>query len=170
MKFKTYLGVGVLSVLFILIIITLVRLPNDSNDNKEKSVNSEVNTEYTKDQYEKAEKRKDYENKLDDKIKEYIVKTNAPKNQDEYDEALSMRSVEDQKSLARNVSDLIKDKERAVNDIYTNVSFDNKSELSGEYEYTLTYKNNDEIVSENKQGEFTIKTNDDGYFYIDQFD
>lgn len=167
MKFKTYIGIGILSILLILIIITLFRVPSNNKNDIEKESDNEV--QYTKKQYKQAEKRKDYENKIDEKVREYITKTNAPKNQSEYDEAIKMRSNEEQNRLKRNVSDLVKDKERSIEDLYTTVNFDNKSELSGEYEYTLNYKKGENIMSETKQGEFTIKTNDEGYFYIAQF-
>ena len=167
MKFKTYIGIGILSILLILIIITLFRVPSNNKNDIEKESDNEV--QYTKKQYKQAEKRKDYENKIDEKVREYITTTTAPKNQSEYDEAIKMRSNEEQNRLKRNVSDLVKDKERSIEDLYTTVNFDNKSELSGEYEYTLNYKKGENIMSETKQGEFTIKTNDEGYFYIAQF-
>lgn len=168
MKFKTYIGIGILSILLILIIITLFRIPSNKNETEKESDNNEE-VQYTKKQYKQAEKRKDYENKIDEKVREYITKTNAPKNQSEYDEVIKMRSNEEQNRLKRNVSDLVKDKDRSIEDLYTTVNFDNKSELSGEYEYTLNYKKGENIMSETKQGEFTIKTNDEGYFYIAQF-
>lgn len=170
MSRKAYISAGLLTVLLLLIVIGLMRLGGD-NKQSEQSDNANVeNKQYSKKEYKQAEERNKSQEALDSKVQEYIEKTNAPKSQNEYDDAIKMRSSEQKKSLKRNVKDLVKDKQRSVENVSTYINYDTKDELSGSYDYTLSYSKDSKVQTENKNGEFTIKTNKDGYFYIDQFD
>ncbi|MBM6639457.1 hypothetical protein [Staphylococcus xylosus] len=170
MSRKAYISAGLLTILLLLVVVGLMRLGGDNKPSEQNENASVENKQYSKKQYEQAEKRNKSQESLDSKMQEYIEKTNAPKSQNEYDEAIKMRSSEQQKSLERNVKDLVEDKDRSVENVSTYINYDSKNELSGSYDYTLSYKKDSKVQTENKNGEFTIKTNKDGYFYIDQFD
>lgn len=167
---KAYISAGLITVLLLLVVIGLMRLGGNNNPSEESENASVENKQYSKKQYKQAEQRNELQEDLDSRVQEYIQKTNAPKSQNEYDEAIKMRSSEQQKSLNRNVKDLVKDKQRSVDNVSTYINYDSKDELSGSYDYTLSYTKDSKVQTENKNGEFTIKTNKDGYFYIGQFD
>lgn len=170
MSKKTYIIFGVISVIIFLFLITLITsgtnngVQSNKNDGK-----TDLENKYTKKEIKLAQKRSDLEMQVDDKIQSYIKGTVSPKSQENYDESIKMRSKDEQKSLKRNVQDLIKDDHRKVQDLTTETSFKNSDEIEGTYSYTLTYKKDGNIQSEDKEGEYTLATNDDGYFYIKTF-
>lgn len=170
MNRKVYVIFGVISILIAVFFFTLVTSTNhnhkqstDNNDN-----HSTLNKNYSKKQIKMANKRSDLEVDLDQKIQSYITDTEAPKDQQTYDEAIKMRSSDEQKHLKRNVKVLIKQK-REIKDLNTDTSFKNKDEVEGTYDYTLTYEENGKTQTEDKDGEFTLATNKDGYFYLKTF-
>lgn len=166
MSKKIYIIFSIISVLIALFFITLVTSDNKSNN---QTNDSDVNKHYTSKQIKMAEKRNDVESDLDEVIQQYIIDTETPKNQESYDKAINMRSDNDKKHLKRNVKNLVDDKNREIEDLSTDLSFTNNKEVEGSYSFTLTYKKGDKAQSESKSGDFTLDTNEDGYFYIKTF-
>lgn len=168
MSKKTYIifiGISVVIALFLITLITNgTRDNNQNNDDK-----SNVQNNYSKKEIKLAEKRSDIEMQVDDKLQQYIINTVSPKDQKTYDEAIKMRDKNEQKSLKRNVNDLVKDDERKIQDLSTETSFINSNEIEGTYSYTLTYKKDGNIQTEDKEGSYSLSTNDDNYFYIKTF-
>lgn len=168
MSKKTYIIFSAISVIIALFLITLITNGTRDND-KSNDDKSSVQNNYSKKEIKLAEKRSDIEMQVDDKVQEYIVNTVSPKNQQTYNEAIKMRDKEEQKSLKRNVKDLVKDDERKIQDLSTETSFISSNEIEGTYSYTLTYKKDGNIQTEDKEGDYSLSTNDDNYFYIKTF-
>lgn len=170
---KHYFWLIFVSVFLIIVIFAIYRIgTNNSNDetNTNNGVENVGDTKnYSDKQIKKAEKSNENEEKVEEKIREYIIQTEAPKNQEEYDNALKMRSSDEQNNLKKDVSDLTKDKDRSVKDLNVTVDYDNPKEMSGSYQYTLTYSKDERQMTKDKNGDFTLKTNDDGYFYLNTF-
>lgn len=168
---KVYILFGTISILIIIFFITTIT--NSSQDSKNESVSetSQPNLEkkYTKKQINLAEKRGENETAVDEKMQEYIIDTESPKDQETYDKAIAMRDKDDQKQLKRNVKDLVEQK-REVKDLSTETSFTNTKEIEGTYEYNLVYEKDGKTQTENKEGNYTLDTNKDGYFYIKTFE
>lgn len=170
MSKKIYIIFGIISVLLALFFITLITSDNKSSDSNHGVNNkSDISKKYSEKQVKMAEKRNDIESDLDEKIQQYIIDTETPKNQEVYDKAIEMRSDNDKKQLKRNVKDLAKDNSREIEDLSTDLSFTNSQEIEGTYSYTLTYEKNDKTQSESKSGDFVLDTNNNGYFYIKTF-
>lgn len=170
MSKKTYIIFIVISVIIALFFITLITNGSNSSDQNEKNNNkSDLQDNYSKKEIKLAQKRSDIEMQVDDKVQEYIINTVSPKDQKSYDEAIKMRNEDEKKSLKRNVKDLVEDDDRKVQDLSTETSFKNSEEIEGTYSYTLTYKKNGNVQTEDKEGDYSLTTNDDGYFYIKTF-
>lgn len=169
MSKKTYIIFGVISVLLALFFITLITSDNKSDNQESNNNNSDINKKYTKKQIKMAEKRNNIESDLDEKIQQYIIDTETPKDQDTYDKAIEMRKDNDRKHLKRNVKNIANDNSREIEDLSTDLSFTDNKEVEGTYSYTLTYEKNDKTQSESKSGDFILDTNQDGYFYIKTF-
>ena len=168
MSKKTYIIFGAISVVIALFLITLIT-NGTRNDNQNNDNNSSVQNNYSKKEIKLAEKRSDIEMQVDDKVQEYIINTVSPKDQKTYDEAIGMRDKEEQKSLKKDVKDIAKDDERKIQDLSTETSFINSNEIEVTYSYTLTYKKDGNIQTEDKEGDYSLATNDDNYFYIKTF-
>ncbi|MDW4404352.1 hypothetical protein QI045_12605 [Staphylococcus saprophyticus] len=165
MSKKWYIIIISISLILLLGVINLVRMPSDDSQNKSENTQS-VKSDYSKKEKEKAEKRTDIQYDVENKIEDYIRKYYSPKDQAEYDEAIAMRSQSDEKQLKKSVKELIKDKEPQVNDVYISTDFSSPKEITGTYEFVYQTKDDE---NQNKSGDFELKTNDNGYFYIDKF-
>lgn len=172
MSKKIYIVFGLISALILIFFITLVT-SDSSKENSNKISNdnesSSLEKKYSKNEIKMAKKRNEIEVNVDDKMQEYIIDTESPKNQEVYDKAIKMRDEDDQKHLKRDIKDLV-DQKREVRDISTETSYINSKEIEGTYEYTLIYEKDGKTQSENKDGSYTLDTNKDGYFYIKTFE
>lgn len=165
MSKKWYIVIIAVSLVLLIGVINLLRVPNDnSNDNNNNTKSENVN--YSKKEKESAEKRQETQTKVEENLENYIFKYYAPKNQKDYDEAIAMRNSDDEKDLKKDVEKEVKDKDRNVTDIYINTDYSSPKTITGTYEFVLNSKDN---KTENKSGEFELKTNSNGYFYIDKF-
>lgn len=174
MNKKHYLWLIFASIFLIIVIFAIYRIGTSTSD-KEETTNTSIESvgetkDYSDKEIEKAEKSNEIESQVEEKVKDYIIQTEAPKNQDDYDNALKMRSSEDQKSLKKDVTDIAKDEDRNVGNLNVSVSYNNPKEMSGSYDYTLSYTKGERQMTKNKNGDFSLKTNDNGYFYLDTFD
>lgn len=170
MSKRVYIIFGIISILLAVFFITLITSDNSSNDESNRDIEkSDIDKKYSEKQVKMAEKRNDIESDLDEKVQQYIVDTETPKNQEAYNKAIEMRADGDKKQLKRNVKDIINDNNREIEDLSTDLSFTNNKEIEGTYSYTLTYEKNEKTQSESKSGDFVLDTNKDGYFYIKTF-
>lgn len=171
MSKKVYILFGTISILIIIFFITTLTNSSQDSKNESSSETSQPNLEkkYTKKQIDLAEKRGENETAVDEKMQEYIIDTESPKDQETYDNAIAMRDKDDQKQLKRNVKDLV-EQNREVKDLSTETSFTNTKEIEGTYEYNLVYEKDGKTQTENKEGSYTLDTNKDGYFYIKTFE
>jgi hypothetical protein len=168
---KIYIIFGTISILIIIFFITTITSSSQKNENGSVSENKTTNVDkkYSKKQIKMAEKRSDIETDVDEKMQEYILDTESPKNQETYDKAIEMREKDDQKHLKRDVKDLVEQK-REIKDLSTETSFTNSKEIEGTYSYNLVYEKDGKTQTETKDGNYTLNTNKDGYFYIKTFE
>lgn len=166
MKRTYYIIAGVIAVLLIGVLVFIVS-PQDDTTNSNNETKSKPN--YSKKQIKMAKQRKSTEKKVQNKMQEYIKSTVAPKSQKDFDNALKLREEKDRKDLSENVDDLVKDKNREVKNLTTDVHFKNNKEIQGSYYYTLVSSDKDKKTKEDKSGDFTLKTNKNGYLYIEDF-
>ena len=166
MKKTYYIIAGVIAVVLIGVLFLVVS-PKDDDTTNDKESKSKTN--YSEKQIKMAKQRKRIENEVDKKMQEYIKNTVAPKSQKDFDNALEMREEQDRKDLSENVDDLVKDKNREVTNLNTEIHFDNSQEIKGSYYYTLVSNDDDKKTKEDKSGEFKLATNKDGYLYIKEF-
>ncbi|WP_145426249.1 hypothetical protein [Staphylococcus haemolyticus] len=168
MKKSYYIIAGVVSIILIAVIVLIVQF-NNGNDDTNTSKEKPLEETYSDKQIKMAKQRKALETDVDKKVQEYIKKTQAPKSQQEYDEALKMRNEEDRKNLSEDVKDIVKDDKREVKNLNTELHFKDSKTVEGTYYYTLVTSKDDKTNSEDKSGDFTLKTNKDGYLYIKDF-
>jgi uncharacterized membrane protein YhiD involved in acid resistance len=169
MKKSYYIIAGVVSIILIAVIVLIVQF-NNGNDDTNTSKEKPLEETYSDKQIKMAKQRKALETDVDKKkFKIYKKKTQAPKSQQEYDEALKMRNEEDRKNLSEDVKDIVKDDKREVKNLNTELHFKDSKTVEGTYYYTLVTSKDDKTNSEDKSGDFTLKTNKDGYFYIKDF-
>lgn len=170
---KIYIVFGGISLLIIIFFITTLTGSNSNNNNDDVSESnkqtSTLDENYSEKQIKMAEKRSEIESDVDEKMQEYIIDTESPKDQETYDKAIAMRDNDNQKQLKRNVKDLVK-QNREVRDLNTETSFTNSKKIEGTYDYILVYEKDGKTQSETKDGNYTLETNKDGYFYIKTFE
>lgn len=161
------ISILILSVIAITLFFGITPINRSSNDDI--NISNGSSKQYSKKEVEIAKKRDDIFSKLNSATEKYIKGYYAPKSQEDFDNALKMRSQNDIKSLHTDVSDVVKDKNREVEDVYTEFELVDEKTIKGTYEFKLISSEQGMLKSETHTGNLLYKTNDNGYFYLDQF-
>ncbi|QYA36579.1 hypothetical protein [Macrococcoides caseolyticum] len=162
-------GISILVLGVITVTLFFSGFSTNKNSSNDTNISNSESKQFTKKEVAVAKKRDDTFSKLQSATEKYIKGYYAPNSQEDFDNALKMRSQNDIKSLHIDVSDVIKDKNREVEDVYTEFELVDEKTVKGTYEFKLISSDQGMLKSETHTGNLIYKTNDNGYFYLDQF-